>query len=87
MPGHRIIEVRQHGVNKGIVLPAILAAIIASPEEFIVAFGDDRTDEDLFAALPEHCMGIKIGDGPTCATRRLPAPEAVRTFLRSLLLD
>jgi trehalose 6-phosphate synthase/phosphatase len=85
MPGHRVVEVRQHGVNKGIVLPAILAPIIASPEEFVVALGDDRTDEDLFAALPEHCMAIKVGDGPTVATRRLRDHKAVRTFLRDLL--
>ncbi len=84
MPGHRIVEVRQHGVNKGIVLPAILAAIIASPEEFIVAVGDDRTDEDLFAALPEHCVGIKVGSGSTLAAHRLSDPEAVRTFLQDL---
>lgn len=81
MPGHRIVEVRQHGVNKGVVLPALLASIITSPEEFVVALGDDRTDEDLFAALPEHCVAIKVGDGPTLATRRLRDPEAVRDFL------
>lgn len=85
MPGHRIVEVRQHGVNKGIVLPAILASIIASPEEFVVAVGDDRTDEDLFAALPEHCVGLKVGHGPTLATRRLRDPEAVRAFLHDLV--
>jgi trehalose 6-phosphate synthase/phosphatase len=84
MSGHRIVEVRQHGVNKGIVLPAIVAAIIASPEEFVVAIGNDRTDEDLFAALPEHCVGLKVGDGPTLATRRLRDPEAVRAFLLDL---
>ena len=85
MSGHRIVEVRQHGVNKGIVLPAILAAIIASPEEFVIAVGDDRTDEDLFAALPEHCVGLKVGSGPTLATRRLPDPEAVHAFLLDLV--
>ncbi len=82
--GHRIVEVRQQGANKGIILPSILTGIIASPEEFVMAFGDDRTDEDLFAALPEHCMAIKVGDGPTHATRRLRNPEAVRKFLRDL---
>lgn len=85
MPGHRIVEVRQLGVNKGIVLPTILASMIASPEEFVVAFGDDRTDEDLFAALPEHCMAIKVGDGPTLAARRLRDHSAVCLFLRDLL--
>jgi trehalose 6-phosphate synthase/phosphatase len=85
MHGHRVVEVRQHGVNKGIILPAILASIITSQEEFVVALGDDRTDEDLFAALPEHCVGIKVGDAPTLATRRLRAPEAVKAFLQDLV--
>lgn len=85
MPGHCIVEVRQHGVNKGVVLPAILAAIITSPEEFVIAIGDDRTDEDLFAALPDHCIGIKVGEGHTLASRRFRSPEAVRAFLRNLV--
>ncbi len=85
MPGSCVVEVRQHGVNKGVVLPAILAAIITSPEEFIVAFGANRTDEDLFAALPEHCVGIKVGPGATLASRRLRDPAATREFLKDLL--
>ena len=85
MRGNRIVEVRQQGANKGIILPSVLAGITASPEEFAMAFGDDRTDEDLFAALPEHCMAIKVGDGPTLATRRLRDPEAVRKFLGDLV--
>lgn len=48
------VIVRQLGANKGIVLLAIFAPMIASPEEFVVAFGSDRTDEDRFAALPEY---------------------------------
>jgi trehalose 6-phosphate synthase/phosphatase len=84
MPGNCVIEVREHGANKGIVLPAILATIVASPEEFVVAFGDDRTAEDLFAALPEQCLGIKVGPGPTLATRRLRDHMATRAFLQEL---
>ncbi|MEO6788092.1 MAG: bifunctional alpha,alpha-trehalose-phosphate synthase (UDP-forming)/trehalose-phosphatase [Chthoniobacteraceae bacterium] len=85
MPGNKIVEVRQQGINKGIALPPILASIITSPEEFVVALGDDRTDEDLFAALPEHCFSIKVGEGATVANRRLRDPDAVRAFLRSLV--
>jgi trehalose 6-phosphate synthase/phosphatase len=85
MPGHKIVEVRQHGINKGIALPPILASIITSPGEFVIAIGDDRTDEDLFAALPEHCFSIKVGEGSTVANRRLRDPDAVRAFLRVLV--
>jgi trehalose 6-phosphate synthase/phosphatase len=85
MPGSCVVEVRQHGVNKGIVLPSILATIIMSPEEFVVAFGANRTDEDLFAALPEYGVGIKVGPGVTLASRRLRDPGATREFLKDLL--
>jgi trehalose 6-phosphate synthase/phosphatase len=85
MPGSCVVEVRQHGVNKGIILPSILATIATSAEEFIVAVGANRTDEDLFAALPDFCVGIKVGPGTTLASRRLRDPAATREFLKDLL--
>ena len=48
VPGEKVIEIRAHGINKGRIVPAILARL---PGALIVAIGDDRTDEDLFAAL------------------------------------
>jgi trehalose 6-phosphate synthase/phosphatase len=50
-----------------------------------VAIGDDRTDEDLFAALPEGGVGIHVGPGPSVAELRLRDPEACRALLAGLL--
>ncbi len=51
----------------------------------LVFLGDDRTDEDGFAALhqpPE--VGVKIGDGSTLAHLRLPDSEAAAQWLSDL---
>jgi trehalose 6-phosphate synthase/phosphatase len=50
-----------------------------------VAFGDDRTDEEMFAALPRNAVGIHVGPGASLARYRLRHPAAVRAFLTALL--
>jgi trehalose 6-phosphate phosphatase len=48
-----------------------------------VFLGDDRTDEIAFASVKEDGgVAIRVGDGDTVATRRLPDPAAVRALLR-----
>lgn len=48
-----------------------------------VFFGDDRTDEIAFASVNEDGgVAVRVGDGDTVATRRLPDPAAVRALLR-----
>ena len=46
--------------------------------------GDDVTDESAFAALGAGDMGIKVGDGTSLATWRLPDPDSVVDLLRRL---
>jgi trehalose 6-phosphate synthase/phosphatase len=72
------------GVHKGVVVPLLLAD--ADAQAHTLAIGDDRTDEDLFAALPPDAICLRVGDGPSIAPYRLADPEAVRVFLRKLLL-
>ena len=48
LPGNKIIEVRQCGINKGSFIKRTLQQ---KHFEFILAIGDDRTDEDMFEAL------------------------------------
>ena len=46
-------------------------------------FGDDRTDEIAFASVEEDGgVAVRVGDGETVASRRLPDPAAVRALLR-----
>lgn len=47
--------------------------------------GDDVTDEDGFAALDPHDVGIKVGDGPTRAGYRIPSLEHMPSMLTALL--
>jgi trehalose 6-phosphate synthase/phosphatase len=51
----------------------------------VVAFGDDRTDEDLFAALPEGALSVHVGGKPSRAMCRVSDPAEVRKVLAALL--
>ena len=77
--GSKTLEVRPRSVHKGRVARDILDA--APKGSLVVAIGDDRTDEDLFAALPPSALTIHVGGGTSLATYRLPDPAAVRRFL------
>ena len=49
-----------------------------------VYFGDDLTDEAVFAILGPQDVGIKVGDGDTMATHRVADPNGVEEALRHL---
>lgn len=51
---------------------------------FILAIGDDRTDEDLFSILPENAYGVKVGKGSTQAKYKLRDPSEVVRLLEYL---
>ncbi|MGC4083489.1 MAG: bifunctional alpha,alpha-trehalose-phosphate synthase (UDP-forming)/trehalose-phosphatase [Vicinamibacterales bacterium] len=80
--GHKVIEIRFRGVNKGQVVHQILAS---QAHDLMVAIGDDRTDEDLFAALPDSAVAIAVGRVESRARFRLGDWEAVRLWLQQLL--
>jgi trehalose 6-phosphate phosphatase len=52
----------------------------------IVYVGDDKTDEDAFAALRPADVAIKVGAGPTAASRCLRDPGAVVAWLRAIVI-
>jgi trehalose 6-phosphate synthase/phosphatase len=51
----------------------------------VLAIGDDRTDEDLFAAVPPDAITIKVGPGATQARFRIDGVPAARALLHSLI--
>ena len=80
--GHKVIEVRQAAVDKG---PVVREVVARAPEgAVVVAIGDDRTDEDMFAALPPGGVAIRVGGGDSSAPFRLDSPMAVRALLGAL---
>ena len=57
--GHKVLEVKRTGYDKGIAAFRILGEL--PDAEFLLAVGDDHTDEDLFRALPEDAVTIRVG--------------------------
>jgi trehalose 6-phosphate synthase/phosphatase len=78
LEGDRVLEVRPRGVHKGRIIPAI-----AATGALIVALGDDRTDEDVFTALPPGAVSVRVGShGPVSAARwAVKDPAAARALL------
>jgi trehalose 6-phosphate synthase/phosphatase len=77
--GRKVVEVRPQGVDKGSVTRELLEGF--SPAAAIVAIGDDRSDEELFRALPAEAFTFAAGPGPTRARFRLDGPAQVRSLL------
>jgi trehalose 6-phosphate synthase/phosphatase len=64
LEGNRILEIKHKLSNKG---AAIKPWLDQADYDFILAAGDDKTDEDLFAILPAEACSIKVGMGETKA--------------------
>lgn len=83
LPGDRVVEVRPKGVHKGRVVGEATQGL--APDTLVVAIGDDRTDEDLFAAMPPGGLTINAGHRPTRAAFRVNGPGDVRRLLGGLV--
>jgi trehalose 6-phosphate synthase/phosphatase len=81
LPGNKTVEVRTMGNSKGIFFTKFLSAPLA---QFILAMGDDWTDEDLFAVLPPSAYSIKIGQRISKARYNLKSVQDVRALLDKL---
>lgn len=81
LPGDKVVEVKNMEINKG---KAALSLVHQSDYDFIMALGDDFTDEDLFRSLPESSVTIKVGTGASVAKFYVRNPKEVRGLLRSL---
>jgi trehalose 6-phosphate synthase/phosphatase len=81
LQGSKVVEVRCAGVNKGI---ASMHFISQDDFDFILAVGDDWTDEDLFKALPETAYSIRVGLTQSYARFNLYSQTGVIELLREL---
>jgi trehalose 6-phosphate synthase/phosphatase len=81
--GNMILEVRPDGIDKG----STAKIWLADKPGFILAIGDDYTDEDTFKAVPASAYTIKVGRGRTSAHNRLGSVAAVRHLLEKLASD
>ncbi len=81
--GNKVVEIRYAWANKGEAAAHFAAGF--RRQSFVLALGDDRTDEDLFRRLPRSAWTIRVGTGSTAARFRLPGPLEVRRLLRGLV--
>ncbi len=74
--GHDVVELRPAGVHKGVAVAQLLAHEQRTP----VAFGDDVTDEDMFAEVVTRggrAVLVSRTARPTHAVHRVADPAAV----------
>lgn len=80
LEGSKVIEVKETGINKG---SAALEYMHNRKFDFILAIGDDWTDEYLFEDLPEETISIKVGTDKSAAKYFLQNYTEVRAFLNN----
>lgn len=80
--GDRVVELRPHGIHKGRVVQMVLSQLDAPT--LAMAAGDDRTDEDLFAALPEGSVSVHVGPMESSAGLRVADVLSMRALLAQL---
>jgi trehalose 6-phosphate synthase/phosphatase len=85
LEGRKVVEVRLRGVNKGDVVQRIRSE--AASGVTIVAFGDDRSGENLFRALPPGAVSVAVGRRSAAARFHLDDYRDVRQLLLSLVED
>ena len=82
LEGSKVVEVKNAGINKG---HAALRWISREKWDFMLALGDDWTDEDTFDVLPPTAWSIKVGFGASAARFSLSSPREVTSLLRKMV--
>ncbi len=80
LTGHQVVELRAGGIDKGRYVRAL-----DLEDAFVLAMGDDRTDFDMYAALPDHAIAIHVGVAGRHNRYRVDSPAEVRALLGALL--
>ncbi len=82
LEGSKVVEVKNSGVNKG---RAALKWLNRGGYDFVLAIGDDWTDEDTFRVVPEDAWSIKVGLSGTAARYNLSSYLKVLQLLHEML--
>lgn len=81
LQGAKFIEIKQAGINKDRALSFWLDE---KNWDFILAAGDDITDESVFEVLPHNSYSIKVGLTPTEAKWYIDSSEKLIRLLKKL---
>ncbi len=81
LEGSKVVEVKNAGINKG---RAALQWIAGVDWSFIMAMGDDTTDEDTFRVLPATAWSIRVGVGASAARFNISSPGDAISLLTGM---
>jgi len=79
--GDKVLEIKPNEINKGYAASELEAVY---PAGFVLAAGDDYTDEDMFRELPPESYTIKVGSGDTKARFQLSSVDDMTALLEAL---
>jgi len=82
LEGSKVVELKNTDINKG---RAASKWILKDKWDFILALGDDWTDEDTFKALPSTAWSIKVRFGASAARFSLSSPSEATSLLRKMI--
>ncbi len=81
LEGDMVVEIKNSQVNKG---KAAQKWLLSNKGDFIMACGDDWTDEDTFKSMPAESHTIKVGGLSSAAKYRVQSYKEIRLLLQSL---
>jgi trehalose 6-phosphate synthase/phosphatase len=81
MDGNKVIEIRVAGIDKGTVAKRI---VDTQNFDFVLAVGDDKTDEDMFRLIQGRGYTIKVGADKTAAQFSVTNQQEVLKLLSVL---
>ncbi|MFY0626123.1 MAG: bifunctional alpha,alpha-trehalose-phosphate synthase (UDP-forming)/trehalose-phosphatase [Reichenbachiella sp.] len=81
LEGDMVVEFKSSEVNKG---RAARSWVKRYSADFIMAIGDDWTDEDTFKVMPEDAITIKVGSSHSEAKFSIASPIEVRKLLTEM---
>jgi len=82
LEGNKVVEIRKTTVDKGQAALKLLSR--KGQWGFILAIGDDLTDEDMFRVMPKQAYTIKVGEGSSEARFSLSSVQQVHELLQLL---
>lgn len=79
--GSKIVEVKPTAIHKGTIAEDLLAM---HDSDFVLCAGDDYTDEDMFNAVPDDAVTLKVGLGSTNAMYQIATVDDLINILQKL---
>lgn len=83
LEGDMVVEIKSTEINKGRAARNWMKRYEGA--DFIMAIGDDWTDEDTFKVMPEGAYTIKVGSSNSAAKFSVNNHEDVRSLLKNMI--